>query len=163
MRTSMLRHLLVTFVAALAAGCGGKVVVAPPPPPPADLQVLLAAGQDVNPDGTGRPSPVVVRVFVLADAVTFDKASADEMSGQPRDVLAAALLGENRLLLRPGERQTLTLAVPPAARFLGVTAEFADVLGSNWRAKVPLEPAALPRGGFTVSVERNQVLLQPVR
>lgn len=162
MKKQIRRHFLAATIAALLAGCGGKVVIAPPPPP-ADLQLQVSAAADVNPDGSGRPSPVVVRVFVLADAVAFDKASVDEMSGQPRDVLAAALLGENRLLLRPGERQSLTLAAPPAARFLGVTAEFADALGSSWRARVPLDPAAAPKGGFNLAVERNQVLLQPVR
>jgi type VI secretion system protein VasD len=157
---------LMVAMGLLLAGCGGKIVIAPPPPPPApppDIQLQVTVAADANPDRSGRPSPVVLRVFVLADAVAFDKASLDEMSGKPKDVLAEALLGENRLLVRPGERPQLTLSVPPAARFLGVTAEFADALGSTWRAKLPVDPAAAPKGGFTLAVERNQVLLQPAR
>lgn len=156
------RGLLLLAMASLLGGCGGKVVVAPPPPEPAAIQLQVAAGADVNPDRQGRPSPVVLRIFVLNDAVAFDKASLEQMSDNARDVLAGTMLGENRLLVRPGEQQTLTLEVPPAARYLVATAEFADALGSTWRAKLPIDAAAVPSGGFTLAVERNQIRLQPV-
>jgi type VI secretion system VasD/TssJ family lipoprotein len=64
-----------TFVGALVAVNCGK---APPPAPPSitiaappDARVkapmTLAASADTNPDATGRPSPVVVRVVSAAD------------------------------------------------------------------------------------------------
>ncbi len=156
------RLLMIGVLVGLLQACGGKIVIAPPPPPPpaADFALQIEVGADVNPDLSGRPSPVVLRVFVLADAVTFDKASLDELSGKPQDVLAAALLSEQRLLVRPGERKTLTLVASPTARHVGVTAEFADALGSGWRARLPVDPAAPPRNGLVVVVERNKVLLQ---
>lgn len=147
---------------ALLAGCGGKVVVAPPPPAPKPLTLQVTAGDDVNPDRDGRPSPVVLRVFVLADAVAFDKASLEQLSDDARTVLAGTLLGENRLLVRPGEQRSLTLEVPPAANYLVAMAEFADALGSTWRAKLSIDAATVPSGGLNLAVERNQIRLQPV-
>jgi len=151
---------------ALGAGCRKAPPVAPPaiPPPsitiaaPPDTKIKasmsLAASGDVNPDGSGRPSPVVIRVYQLRTDALFSKADYFTLFGEDEKALGQELISRDEYTLDPSERRSVDIVVANETRFVGVFAGFRDSRNTQWRALIPS-----PKKGFTVTVERARVAL----
>ena len=151
----------VTFV---AVGCAK----APPPPAPAPPSLTIAAAPDatvktsmtfavsadVNPDATGRPSPVVVRVYQLKTDAAFNKAEFFALFDDDQKVLGQELITRDEFTLAPSERRTLDVTLAGDARFVGAMAAFRDIRNAQWRGLIPT-----PSKGLTVAVERARVVL----
>jgi type VI secretion system protein VasD len=119
----------------------------------ADLAVIVS--EDVNPDRSGRPSPVVVRTYELKSLAAFDTAHVYGLLEQDREVLGGDLLGRDELPLKPGERRELKKTLQADTRYFGVTAAFRDVEHSKWRATTPVAAKALSH--VEIRVDRNDV------
>jgi type VI secretion system VasD/TssJ family lipoprotein len=126
-----------------------KIEPAPPPKPvmvvpSRQLQLAIQAGTLLNPDVLNRPSPVVVRVYLLKAEITFGAADFFSLFERDAATLGADLLAREELQLRPGRLVSVTRDLPPEARFLGVVVAFRDVEKSTWRslANLPDPPAA---------------------
>jgi type VI secretion system protein VasD len=96
----------------------------------------------MNPDVTGRPSPVLLRLYELKAPANFDQADFFSLYQQAQDVLGADLLARDEFLLRPGETRTLERVVEPDARYLGLLAAYRDLDHALWHAVIPLTPHA---------------------
>jgi type VI secretion system protein VasD len=131
---------------------GAKAVPPPPPPPPKpvlvvperQLQLAIRAGDLLNPDYQNRPSPVVVRVYLLRAEIAFGAADFFSLFERDSATLGADLLAREELQLRPGRVVSISREFPPEARFLGVVVGFRDVEKSTWRAlsSLPVPPPA---------------------
>jgi type VI secretion system protein VasD len=153
------------LVVALAACACAK---APPPQLPAPAAMTIAApsdaklkapmtiwaSEDANPDSTGRPSPVVVRVYQLKTDAAFSGAEFFALFDDDQQVLGAELISRDEFVLAPAERRTLDVALSGDTRFVGAIAAFRDIRNSQWRMLVPT-----PRSGLTVAIERTRILL----
>jgi type VI secretion system protein VasD len=145
--------LLCTLaVASLLAGCKSLPLKGSNE---AKARVALAASPDVNPDASGKPSPVVVRVYQLKGDVAFNGADFFALFDDEMKVLGPELIGREEYLLTPTETRTVELVVPKTARFVGVVAAYRDIRNSQWRVVVP----APLKNGTTLSVERARVQL----
>ena len=159
--------LIVPLAPILAFGTCGKT---PPPatlPPitiaaPAETKtksaMTLAAAADTNPDSSGRPSPVVVRVYQLRTDAGFKGAEFFALYDDDQKVLGQELISRDEFVLAPSERRTIDVSVSRDARFVGALAAFRDIRNSEWRGLVP----ASPRGGLALTVERARVVLSVV-
>jgi type VI secretion system protein VasD len=125
---SAVSGLAVLLGVALAA-CGGA-----PPPPPTVAAVAIAAAADVNPDASGQPAPVAVRVYQLASTAAFERADFFDLRQNDQAVLGADMLGRDEFLITPGGSQQLSVEMKPGAKYIGVVAAFRDIQRANWRA-----------------------------
>lgn len=164
----MSRLLLVIAVVLAAVGCGGG----PPPPPvvtpppltiaaaddaPNKAPMTLTASGDSNPDETGVPKPVVVRVYQLRASDKFLSADYDALfDDNDEKVLDRDMISRNEFVLDPSERQVIEVAVSRETQFLGVAAGIRNFRTAKWREVVPA-----PRGGLTIAVGRDQVTVTP--
>ena len=121
-------------------------------------KVALSASGDVNPDASGKPSPVVVRVYQLKADSAFTGADFFALFDDEMKVLGQDLINREEYVLTPAEHRTVELVVPKTARFVGVIAAFRDIRNSQWRVVVP---APLKKDDVTLSVERARVQLAP--
>ena len=101
------RALAMLAVLALLAGCS----TLSPYSRLTKLDLALSAGERVNPDLNGRPSPVVVRLFELKHPVAFENADFFSLYERPKETLDPDLVTSEELELRPGERVELKLSV----------------------------------------------------
>ncbi|WP_281647717.1 type VI secretion system lipoprotein TssJ [Parendozoicomonas sp. Alg238-R29] len=89
----------------------------------AELQI--SATNDINLDDDGRPSPLVIRVFKLADARQFEREDFLALYEQAEDRLGRDLLGTVKLKeIAPGENRLEEIELTPEVRYLGVMAEY---------------------------------------
>ena len=117
--------------------------------------MTIAASADANPDGTGRPSPVVVRVYQLRTDAAFTSADFFALYDDDQKVLGQELISRDEFTLAPSESRVIDVAVSGDTRFVGAIAAFRDIRNAQWRAAV----AAVPQKAMTVAVERTRVVL----
>ena len=161
--------IFVVIPVLIETACGGK---APPPqapivPPsitiaaPVEAKTItkmtLVAQKDTNPDTTGRPSPVVVRIYQLKTDAAFRKADFMALLDDDRKVLGIELISRDEFVLDPSEQQSLDVTVGNETRFVAAFANFRDYRNAEWRALIPA-----PRKNFNVSVERARIVVSLV-
>lgn len=107
--------------------------------------MAVKAGNQLNPDIQGRPSPVVVRLYLLRAGINFGAADFFSLYERDAAVLGADLLAREEMQLRPGATVSIARKFPSDARFLGVVAAFRDIERSSWRAlsSLPIPPPAM--------------------
>lgn len=147
------------FIAVLAAAavvlvtaCAKAPVVAPPPAP-VTVVVEAGAGPDANPDRDGRASPVVLRVYQLADDAAFGKAEFFALWDREQETLAAASVGRHELTLAPGGRGEARFTLDPRVRSIGVAAALRDFRGVSWKTSVAVPEQAAPGSTLRLVVD----------
>ena len=108
----------------------------------------------VNPDRAGVAKPVVVRVYQLKTAGTFEAADFFALQGDAAAVLGPDLLSSEEMMVRPGSNTAFESSFDPKARYVGVTAAFRDIDNAQWRALV-----ALPEEKLIKWLDKRQMLV----
>jgi len=121
--------LMVCAAVALAA-CASKQ------PKPVETKAELTASADVNPDSSGRPSPVVVRIYQLRGDTEFNNADFFALYEKDKEILGASLIGRDEKTLFPGQHLEMALPLSGEARFVGAVAAYRDLATARWRAEI---------------------------
>lgn len=125
------RRALLAVVALLG-------VAAAPPPPPAVLTLTIVAGTDQNPDPSGRPAPVAVRLFKLNGTAKFERADVFALTEHEQQTLGTDSQGSEEFVLGPGETRTITRELKKGVQFVGIAVLFRDIDRSRWRVMAPV-------------------------
>lgn len=143
------RRLLlgVASAALLVGGCGG-----PPPPPVVD--VTIRANADINPNPTGTPVSVAVRLYSLNAKGRFESADVYSLMQREAQTLGTESAGVEEVVVRPGETRKVTLMPKPGVRFIGVAVLFRDIDRSQWRMVAPIADSGLSKLAISVSGNR---------
>ena len=152
-------------------GCGlfkPPVVNIPPPPKPPDppkptiIKGKIDVSPSVNPDGKGRPSPVVFRFYELKTLDGFSKADFDKLYQDDATALAADLQLREEKVVRPGEQIVIApREVQKDTHFLAAFAAYRDLDRSNWRATFPVPlnmttPIVVKVGELAVTISEDK-------
>lgn len=148
---------IILLAACLLAACAAK----PPKPEPARARIV--ASGEVNPDSSGRASPIVVRLFQLRADGEFAAAEFFDLYGKEKEVLGESLVSREEYVLAPGETRELEIPLNAQARYLGVIAAFRDIRAVQWRAvtRAPEKTLTdlLRKDGVTITLEKDAVAL----
>jgi type VI secretion system protein VasD len=144
---------LTTSIA--VCGCGGSKP--PPPPPPTTVSAKLIAAADLNPDGTGAPEPLRVRVMQLTGTGALSQADFFTFDQDPAKALGPDLLGIEDVVLKTGQTVSVTPAVKPEIRFIGVAGAYYAIDKAHWRAWAPVKPNMA--NNFTVKLNAADITI----
>ena len=150
----MKRWLALAVAVSLASvvGCSHT----PAKPSPATASITVAA--DVNPDSTGRPSPILIRLYELKDQGNFDQSDYFALVDKESDTLGATLVAPHEeYQMQPGEKKSLEIKIPAEAHFIGVTAGYRDLPNSKWRSFTPVTGGAIFKVKLSIDVGRAAV------
>ncbi len=112
----------------------------PPPPPPAIVNLTVSAADNINPNASGRASPIVVRVYYLVSPTVFSEADFFALFEQDKAVLGADLAASDEFVLGPGGSKALSREVRDDVRFVGLLASFRNIDNAVWRGVAPVPP-----------------------
>ncbi|WP_244263281.1 type VI secretion system lipoprotein TssJ [Pusillimonas noertemannii] len=124
--------LLVLLSMALAGCAATESKLAVP------YEIRFETAQDVNPDSSGRPSPIQITLYELKTPGAFQAADYFSLQGKARETLGADLLDVQRLTLMPGQQLELERSGHVEARALGIVAGYRDLDASAWRLLLDL-------------------------
>jgi type VI secretion system protein VasD len=106
----------------------------------ARLDLNVASQPNVNPDNSGRPSPVLVKTYELRNDLAFKQADFQSLFGNPVQALGADLIASDELVFIPGEARKVSYKPAPETRFLGIVAGFRQMERAHWRIIKPVDP-----------------------
>ena len=154
MKSMRLRRHVLKFawlpVIVWIGGCAKPPPPPPPPPPPTVLKATITADAGVNPDGRGRASPVVLRVYELKTAATFNRADFFSLWDREKETLGTELVARDEVQLRPGESKTIERKVDADTQLVAVVAAYRDLESTTWRASIALKPHQINALGIDV-------------
>ena len=104
------------------------------------ISMDVASLPNVNPDSSGRPSPVIVKMYELRSDMAFRQGDFQTLFMEPMKVLGADLAAVDELLFVPGEARTVEYAPMPETRYVGILAGFRQMERARWRTIVPVNP-----------------------
>jgi type VI secretion system protein VasD len=128
-----------------------------------ETRTQLDAGTDLNPDASGRPSPVVVRIYQLRGDTEFLNSDFFALYSNEKNALGANLVARDEFVVNPGERREVRIGLSTEARNVGAVAAFRDLTGAHWRA-LQLRPRRTFSSGFArvtviINMEHNALTL----
>jgi type VI secretion system protein VasD len=129
-----LRRLLWLFVP-----CAVLLIFTGCPKEPARVNVVLSAAQNVNPDPSGQPLSVVVRIYQLKDSGRLESADYNAIWKSDKETLSDDFLDRQERIVQPGAREALEIKANPLTAYLGVVALFRNPSGDTWRKIIPVK------------------------
>ncbi len=147
--TSLLGGALL--VVSIAAGCGPA---APPPeePKPCDKQIVtldIYGAGNINPNESGNPRPVVVRLYQLQSDLNLQNARYDDVLLRAEEVLGKDVVKQDDVTVFPTDHLQIKFERIKEAGFLGGVALFHGPKGQSWKTfyEFPLPPGEAACGG----------------
>jgi type VI secretion system protein VasD len=140
----------------------GRFTLAEPVPSegPTPVELTVVGGPELNPNAQGRASPVVVRIFDLSAAKTFESADFEALFERPGDELKHDLIAQEEFVLRPGDIQQRNRSLQPQVRALGVAAGFRALEHAVWHLTVPVKPGQ--RNFLLIDLDRDRIRVETV-
>ncbi len=123
----------------------------PKAPDPTVIELAISASQDANPDTSGRPSPVSVRLFQLSSATIFKRADFFQLLDEPESVLSETLVGKQDVVINPGKSSVVSMVFEDRGKVLGIIATFRDIDHAQWRAVLPVTSNKLNKVAGVIS------------
>jgi type VI secretion system protein VasD len=122
-------------------------------------KVILTAdgGNQLNPDASGTPLSVVMRVYQLTTLERFASTDADSLWDDPKKALGNTLVESREITLLPGIGQIDQWPLSKSARYVGVAAFFR--VDDNGRWKVAFDANSLRKDGIWFSSDGLRVLV----
>jgi type VI secretion system protein VasD len=142
-REAAIAGLLACLMTALA-GCSSLPLMAP-----SNSRITLVTRDDLNPDASGRPSPVPIRVYLLNNADKLSRADYFQIIDHESDVLGADIITRQEAIVRPGESHEIVLQGWREHAAVGVVVGYRDIERANWRVISPLPSS----GELTVTLD----------
>jgi len=118
--------LIILIMGGVTVGCGSGVK---------DIRVTLLPTHRLNPDESGAPLSVVVRVYQLRNRERFDRADFRALWRDEEKVLEGDVLERREVTVYPETKASVELQVDQkkGVQFLGVMALFRKPEGELWR------------------------------
>lgn len=132
----------------------------PAPLPPTMIQLDIDSQPVINPDVSGKASPVLLRIYELRESNNFMGADFFALFDKEQATLAADLVRKQELWLKPGEHKTLQLQPANDTRQLGFFAAFRKLDDAQWRALSSPLTANQPNT-LTLKVKGNALTMEP--
>ena len=113
----ILGSLILAGILAIVSACGLFKKDKPPAPiEPTRVVLQFEAAGDINPNMTGRASPLVVRVYQLSSYSAFEKADFISLYEADAQALGKDLIDKQEIFLQPNEKRTLFFETAKAIR-----------------------------------------------
>ena len=128
-----LRLWLALGTALLAGACAS-----PAKPEARAWDIFLEAAANVNPDGHGRPAPILIGLYTLKSTAVFEASDFPSLQDRAKAVLADDLVSFEQIILLPGERKLIQRSAEPGVRALGVVAGYRELDRHSWKATYAL-------------------------
>lgn len=103
---------------------------------PTEIEAIMSASDDVNPDADGEASPLVVRMYELKSATSFNNATFFSLYDSDIAELGEDMKGKEEFELQPGQKLELERELKPEVRYVGFLASYRDLDNASWRAVV---------------------------
>ena len=101
--------------------------------------VELRSTDFINPDASGRASPILVKLLALRSTNQFSKVDFFKVFDDPATALQSELVSASEITLLPSSREKVRVKADDTVEYIGVVAGFQDIDSAIWRAQSKLK------------------------
>lgn len=121
-------------------------------PKPCDVQIVtlkIYAGDNINPNETNNPRPVVVRLYQLKDSIRMENAKYDDILLRDKETLVDDLMKVDEVVVFPNDLVEIKFERIKEAAFLAGVALFYQPKGQSWKTfyQFPMAPGEAAKCG----------------
>ena len=121
-----------------------------------EVRLTFDVSSDINPDSSGRPSPLMVRVYELKSPTLFERANFIDLYQRDQQVLGADYIAKHDIRrLTPGDERVETLMLSDDAQYIAVFAEFTRYQDANFAVLIPVKSHSKTKE--VVQIKGNQL------
>ncbi len=153
MKFRWMRFALLSLVIWLGGCAVANVVVDP------WTKLQFQPTNSINPDISGRASPLVVRVYELSSWYAFHNSDFFDLYDNAKSALVGELISVDEIVIRPGKDYEYPMSLDPNTRYVGIVAAFRDIQNARWRLVSEVEP----RSYETINVAIDRLTLKQSR
>jgi type VI secretion system protein VasD len=132
---------------------------APKPKPPPVLTLVMTGSAEQNPDISGKPAPVAVRIYQLTATPKFERGDVFALTEHEQQTLGQDDAGSQEFVLSPGETQTKTFELKPDVQNVGIVVLYRDIDAAKWRAMAPVASSGPTK--LALGVGKLAITLKP--
>jgi len=123
------------------------------------MNLSVASQPNVNPDFSGRPSPVIVKMYELRQNVAFNAADFLPLFETPLQVLGADLIAVDELVFIPGEARKVKYELDSKTQYIGLVAGFRQMERGVWRVIKPVDSES--KNWIAMELSDTSIILVP--
>lgn len=123
----------------MVSGCGLFQKKPPQPLEPTRIVLELEAAGDINPNISGRPSPLEVRIYQLRSYSLFEDADFNALFEKDEEVLGRDLVAKKKIYLKPNEKRTVFFETPDDINAVGILAAFRYYDHGRWKTAASVQ------------------------
>lgn len=124
-----------------------------------DIEIELLVDADINPDESGKASPLFIRLYELTSNKMMDRADFIEIYERDKDVLGADMIAVHKLKrLKPGESRTEHLVLDKKTNYVALYAEFLEFKEAKYKLIIPVVANNVFRDSVVIRVSGNQLI-----
>ena len=126
---------------------------------PPKVVIRIKSAEDINPDISGRPSPMVVRIYALKTDNIFNNADFFALYGEENTILGDTITAREELEISPGDSIELEKEYDLKTTHVGVLAAYRDLDNAIWRGSI--ETPVNEKTYIDVALERLTLSVTP--
>jgi type VI secretion system protein VasD len=155
----MIRRRSVLQILPVIVASPALLRCAPKPKPPPVLTLVMTGSAEQNPDISGKPAPVAVRIYQLTATPKFERGDVFALTEHEQQTLGQDDAGSQEFVLSPGETQTKTFELKPDVQNVGIVVLYRDIDAAQWRAMAPVASSGPTK--LALGVGKLAITLKP--
>lgn len=123
-----------------------------------DFKLSLVVEENVNPDDSRIPSPVIVRMYELKSTKLFENANFIDLYERDAEVLGKSLIAQQVLkAIKPGEVRSENFVLSKGTEFIGLYVEFLHFENVKYKVTIPIAQTNIVSSSAKVRLSENTI------
>jgi type VI secretion system protein VasD len=123
------------------------------------VTLTMTGSAEQNPDASGKPAPVAVRIYQLTQTAKFERSDVFALTEHEQQTLGQDSAASQEFVLSPSETQTKTFELKPGVQAIGIIVLYRDIDQAQWRADAPVADSGPTK--LTLNVGKLAITLKP--
>lgn len=124
-----------------------------------DLKIEFLVDANINPNESGRPSPLFIRMYELKSNKMLKNADFLDIFEADKEALGADLVVKHKLKrIKPGENRVDQFVLDPEAKYVGLYAEFFNFKAAKYKLIIPVVVNNVFRNSVAIRISGNELI-----
>lgn len=123
-----------------------------------DFALTFVVDDNINPDESNVPSPVIVRMYELTSTKLFENANFIDLYERDAEVLGKGLIGQQVLkAVKPGETRLSRFVLSKDTKYIGLYVEFLEFENAKYKVTIPIAQTNVVSSSAKVQLSENTI------
>lgn len=125
-----------------------------------DFTLRFIAENNVNPDDSNIPSPVIIRMYELKSTKLFENANFIDLYERDSEVLGKSMITKQSLkALQPSAKHKSEFVLSKEAKYIGLYVEFLQYENAKYKVTIPVAQTNVISSEASVQLSGNRIVI----